>query len=88
MKVFIKKHNFNIFQTKYSYIRGLCYSDYGFQYCISTKLAYMLGCFFSEELNTLLFKSVQKFIRQTCRFNNKKTQKINFNFNNKHFMKF
>jgi hypothetical protein len=23
-----------------------------------------------EELNTLLFKSVQKFIRQTCRFNN------------------
>jgi hypothetical protein len=24
----------------------------------------------SEELNTLLFKSVQKFIRQTCRFNN------------------
>jgi hypothetical protein len=24
----------------------------------------------SQELNTLLFKSVQKFIRQTCRFNN------------------
>ena len=24
----------------------------------------------SEELNTLLFKSVQKCIRQTCRFNN------------------
>ena len=24
----------------------------------------------SEEFNTLLFKSVQKFIRQTCRFNN------------------
>ena len=34
----------------------------GFQYCISTKLAYMLGCFFSEELNTLLFKSLPKFI--------------------------
>ena len=42
----------------------------GFQYCISTKLAYMLGCFFSEELNTLLFKSLPKSIRQTCRFNN------------------
>jgi hypothetical protein len=31
----------------------------------------LFGCNeISEELNTLLFKSVQKFIRQTCRFNN------------------
>jgi hypothetical protein len=31
----------------------------------------LFGCnVISEELNTLLFKSVQKFIRQTCRFNN------------------
>ena len=31
----------------------------------------LFGCNeISEELNTLLFKSVQTFIRQTCRFNN------------------
>jgi hypothetical protein len=31
----------------------------------------LFGCNeISEELNTLLFKSVHKFIRQTCRFNN------------------
>ena len=31
----------------------------------------LFGCSeISEELNTLLFKSVQQFIRQTCRFNN------------------
>ena len=31
----------------------------------------LFGCSeISEELNTLLFKLVHKFIRQTCRFNN------------------
>ena len=31
----------------------------------------LFGCNeISEKLNTLLFKSVHKFIRQTCRFNN------------------
>ena len=31
----------------------------------------LFGCNeISEDLNTLLLKSVQKFIRQTCRFNN------------------
>ena len=31
----------------------------------------LFGCNeISEELNTLLFKSVHQFIRQTCRFNN------------------
>jgi hypothetical protein len=30
----------------------------------------LFGCNeINEELNTLLFKSVQQFIRQTCRFN-------------------
>jgi hypothetical protein len=36
----------------------------------------LFGCNeISEELNTLLFKSVQKFIRQTCRFNNYNPQR-------------
>jgi hypothetical protein len=39
---------------------------------LSKIIEYILfGCNeISEELNTLLFKSVQTFIRQTCRFNN------------------
>ena len=43
-----------------------------FNNIVPISIEYILfGCNeISEELNTLLFKSVQKFIRQTCRFNN------------------
>ena len=43
-----------------------------FNNIVPISIEYILfGCnVISEELNTLLFKSVQKFIRQTCRFNN------------------
>ena len=43
-----------------------------FNKIVPISIEYILfGCNeISEELNTLLFKSVQKFIRQTCRFNN------------------
>ena len=39
--------------------------------CLTISIEYILfGCNeISEELNTLLFKSVQQFIRQSCRFN-------------------
>jgi hypothetical protein len=41
-----------------------------FNNIVPISIKYILfGCnVISEELNTLLFKSVQKFIRQTCRF--------------------
>ena len=43
-----------------------------FNNIVPISIEYILfGCNeISEELNTVLFKSVQKFIRQTCRFNN------------------
>ena len=43
-----------------------------FNNIVPISIEYILfGCnVISEELNTLLFKSVQKCIRQTCRFNN------------------
>jgi hypothetical protein len=43
-----------------------------FNNIVPISIEYILfGCNeISEELNTLLFKSVQTFIRQTCRFNN------------------
>ena len=43
-----------------------------FNNIVPISIEYILfGCnVISEELNILLFKSVQKFIRQTCRFNN------------------
>ena len=43
-----------------------------FNNIVPISIEYILfGCnVISEELNTLLFKSVQKFIQQTCRFNN------------------
>ena len=43
-----------------------------FNNIVPISIEYILfGCNeISEELNTLLFKSVHKFIRQTCRFNN------------------
>ena len=43
-----------------------------FNNIVPISIEYILfGCNeISEELNTLLFKSVQKFIRHTCRFNN------------------
>jgi hypothetical protein len=45
---------------------------YYFNNIVPISIEYILfGCnVISEELNTLLFKSVPKFIRQTCRFNN------------------
>ena len=43
-----------------------------FNNIVPISIEYILfGCNgISEESNTLLFKSMQKFIRQTCRFNN------------------
>ena len=43
-----------------------------FNNIVPISIEYILfGCnVISEEFNTLLFKSVQKCIRQTCRFNN------------------